>query len=449
MNENFQIYGEWWLPNNEENRISGILSYDTKTGIKLDLIGSFIEEISDWRVEREVIIGVTDEFSRVYLYESYEIQSQLRSTSDMVTRSYIKPKYIILDKYGNMELGDDATLDIQEIEYHPKYLSNWVGSVNFTHNSNGENRSIEYRFPPDIQILNSSSLSLAISFNNTDSISSFNRRVIIQSTPFVKLTREEPQSPNWFLGQICRIHWFFNYIWKIKIPCLKIMIIKDGRSFPLYTNIWSLLQENEQERSGPFSVQFDDFELVNLQNIVRNWFTYFDNQEFAKLFDMYLHEEILNTQKMFISLFATHVKILEFISREWCNDQEYTLPIDVQEFRTELINFFNEYDSSSTRINNYQEDFLRTFNRRSFRNLLRTSLENLDGILSISRSNLNRIVANRNFYTHYQLHPGEEELVCDGEDLYELAFIAKNISTLLLLKRLGFRDELLNRMISL
>jgi hypothetical protein len=60
----FEIKGVWWLPNNPEKTISGILSFDGQGKIILDLIGSFSELPALGNMnydETETILGVSDD----------------------------------------------------------------------------------------------------------------------------------------------------------------------------------------------------------------------------------------------------------------------------------------------------------------------------------------------------------------------------------------------------
>ena len=38
---NFELKGEWFLPNNEGQRIFGILNFNSNTGVRLELSGDF------------------------------------------------------------------------------------------------------------------------------------------------------------------------------------------------------------------------------------------------------------------------------------------------------------------------------------------------------------------------------------------------------------------------
>lgn len=49
MRNKFERYGYWWLPNEEDNKIAGILSYTPNEHPKLKLIGSFMNGEDLWQ----------------------------------------------------------------------------------------------------------------------------------------------------------------------------------------------------------------------------------------------------------------------------------------------------------------------------------------------------------------------------------------------------------------
>lgn len=58
MNESFEDIGIWWLPEDSDNHLSGILRFDPINGIELELIGFFGEEIPSDRLNYDIILGI-------------------------------------------------------------------------------------------------------------------------------------------------------------------------------------------------------------------------------------------------------------------------------------------------------------------------------------------------------------------------------------------------------
>lgn len=76
--EAFECSGDWWLPENPDIRISGILKYNPKGGADLELIGTF-KSIDDLLVLNNkvfsaptIILGVTVNGKTITLYKCFE-----------------------------------------------------------------------------------------------------------------------------------------------------------------------------------------------------------------------------------------------------------------------------------------------------------------------------------------------------------------------------------------
>lgn len=71
---NFELKGEWFLPNNKEQRIFGTLKYNPNTGITLELNGDFKEaKLLKGREENfDIILGTTTDNKRITLYRCSE-----------------------------------------------------------------------------------------------------------------------------------------------------------------------------------------------------------------------------------------------------------------------------------------------------------------------------------------------------------------------------------------
>ena len=73
MNERFEYKGYWYLPNNDENAIAGILTYLPNVSLELELIGAIDKSESDFvgfanQETRKIIWGTTSEGKRISLF---------------------------------------------------------------------------------------------------------------------------------------------------------------------------------------------------------------------------------------------------------------------------------------------------------------------------------------------------------------------------------------------
>jgi hypothetical protein len=59
MTEEFEKHGHWWLPNNDNNPIRGILRFEPTEGIILELEGILDFNEQQWKDDFEFVVGIT------------------------------------------------------------------------------------------------------------------------------------------------------------------------------------------------------------------------------------------------------------------------------------------------------------------------------------------------------------------------------------------------------
>lgn len=144
MDQYFEYKGKWFLPNDPENVISGILKFDPKEDIRLELIGAFDYDLEKIDVIWGIIIG-----KDVTLYNCFEIKRE--------------------NIGGNLELGTYACnfvlvgahfKDKQDIKFNKSkisysHLDDWLNiSSGFKIGYDRKNykTSIEYTLPDPIDV---------------------------------------------------------------------------------------------------------------------------------------------------------------------------------------------------------------------------------------------------------------------------------------------------------
>lgn len=100
MTKNEEYKGFWFLPNNMENRIPGILYFEANSEIRLELIGGFesdIQEIFNAKTT-DVILGITGKNEKISLlichgYNSVNFPSEFQTTN-YTCQYFIKGKHL-------------------------------------------------------------------------------------------------------------------------------------------------------------------------------------------------------------------------------------------------------------------------------------------------------------------------------------------------------------------
>ena len=79
--DDFELRGIWWLPENPDQQVSGVLTFNSEDKIRLELIGSFkqLPDFGKSEVEKkDIILGITSDGRLCTLADCYESNSTLK-----------------------------------------------------------------------------------------------------------------------------------------------------------------------------------------------------------------------------------------------------------------------------------------------------------------------------------------------------------------------------------
>lgn len=152
---NFELKGEWSLPNNEEQIILGTLKYNPNTGIKLELYGDFKETKSkNGRIEDfDIIIGITSDNKKITLYNCSEISHGKSFGEDRVIES---TTYTILYMFKGIHASCKEELMFNKISARIFNLDEWLGIFGLSKytmpsEENEYTIDVNYKLPPKIK----------------------------------------------------------------------------------------------------------------------------------------------------------------------------------------------------------------------------------------------------------------------------------------------------------
>jgi len=198
----FEYNGIWWLPNNPNKKISGILKFHPVEGATLDLNGSFkdIKDINSFS-QPETILGNTSNAKIFTLYKCIENNIRL-SMPGYLCSSFI---VTIIFEGHHFKKEEDILFDSLSISY--PYLEEWMGfkSFNCKMVRDKENLLKEYKvnytFPQKIEAkVDNFNISFDYNFNvDGDNIREYN----LKHTAFIKIESYKATSFNVYLRNIC------------------------------------------------------------------------------------------------------------------------------------------------------------------------------------------------------------------------------------------------------
>lgn len=151
-----EFKGFWWLPQNEEDRLHGILKFSNEDGAILELFGAFDLELKEY----EIILGFTSDGKYITLYNSFDIR-----------RGFSAPGFDTCIIYSNfMIIGDEHFEKKSGLKFHQsiiylKNLDEWVNkreSFEIDQNWKEKEVNIKYKLPDSKKIDINNHFSLSI-----------------------------------------------------------------------------------------------------------------------------------------------------------------------------------------------------------------------------------------------------------------------------------------------
>jgi ApeA-like protein len=135
--EDFQLKGEWWLPQEPERKVSGTLTVKHGDSLMLELIGrpsdsSLFSEHRDFNPE--IILGTSREGVPCTLLKTMKISSG-RSFGGPLNPMY-SPQFLFLFQH----FETTSEMNFQEASLSYTHLEEWIGELPFETEHMGEKR---------------------------------------------------------------------------------------------------------------------------------------------------------------------------------------------------------------------------------------------------------------------------------------------------------------------
>ncbi|MEQ9007067.1 MAG: hypothetical protein RLP12_04220, partial [Ekhidna sp.] len=135
MFTDFEIKGQWFLPNDSENAVIGTLKFQVGKDISLETIGS----LSGHDEDPEIILGISTDGHLYTLVDSLTVRSR-DSSRGISTRAYSVHEMI---KNGHFTSLDALQFDHVHFQYN--LFEEWLGKSVFDINESFENRTFEVK----------------------------------------------------------------------------------------------------------------------------------------------------------------------------------------------------------------------------------------------------------------------------------------------------------------
>lgn len=447
INDQFQIKGQWFLPNSEEKAIGGILYYSSD-GIRLELQDVFNKDNTQGRFK--YILGNCENNFQVTLIEGLEVN---RQTSIIQTSKIAFSRMIIGDHYTS-----DQEVKFHQVNYKYTYLEQWFSDKPFDFertNPSADNvhYTINYNQPEKNFSINISSVGAILEGGSYAHIlhSSTAPKISHENCIKIKPSDGEARCIEWFNEVEDKIRKLLVFLMNRPVYNTQI-IAKGGYLYPsleyrkniyIYTYYRDEIQPKKIHPSEifiPLKDVINDFE-----NIVNSWF----EGRYTKPIGNYIRN-IYGESGETVDNFLRYTKVFESLYRETVDNAVYITEKDYRKIRRKMIRSVEDLvtDEFKEKLRN---DLIRSY-QYEYRKQMKYYLENTnDKIKNLIISDKNtdeivqRITRTRNYYTHYGHR--QEGVFEEGLDLLFVNFVLKIFAFYWIAKELSFSDQYLEEII--
>lgn len=444
MIKEFEYKGDWWLPENPQNRIKGTLKFSPNEGATLDLIGSFKDiKNFDKAIEPDIIVGETTNGKAVTLYKCFEIKSSMSlpgSTTSLIYANYV---------FVGVHFQKTEAILFKNMSVHYLHLDEWIHKSNFEiqHLDQEYAISIKYKLPQPIQIAGNEEYKVSINFKASMPAPN-TTEITIKQKAEIKIETAREMSFEYFKMLIFRIQNFLSLgtmkaIYPTSIRGTSEESKTEVERKTYYNDIEVFFQLPEisetSKRIMGYEMLFTFSDLSdNIEVYLRNWLQ--KAMLLEPVFDLYfgtLYNKKMYLQHRFLSLIqaleAYHRRVF---SGKYQSDEEYYKGL-YAEFMKCIADIVDSNFKSSL------EWRMKYLNEFSLRKRLAELSQQYSEVLNLKIRNIDKLIEDtintRHFLTHYDLNLKNDSK--SGEELYVLCEKLKFILEVCFLFELGLPNQ--------
>lgn len=451
MIEKFEYIGEWFLPTNRNNRISGTLTYLPTDGITLNLYGSFDDGVIFPRDKDEgIILGITSDSQQITLSNCFV--TQRGSTKFIVGEECGKPTitysahFLLIGTHVNNI--DDLTFN--KISAEIFNLGEWLGISGFKKDIDIESYknnkcTIYYKLPEIIEFDISKGFKGRFNFSAKESDRTRYQKIVTikQRVEFEVESQDEETIEN-LLKYLFTFQNFISLaLYRSTYP---IAISLRGEKHKKDYGDGELHKKKIELYFYSRDIKFDEKERMDIEmlftyhklggnpnEVIKNWYEKYEMLEPA--FDL-LFEQFYN-KGFTINTFLNLAQSAETFHAR-VHDHTRIPPNEYKGMKDDILKLVP---------NKYHEWLKDQFNFGNYLNLHSRLTELID---KYSNSTLDKILGNkekfvlnvknsRNYYTHYDKRLEKKAL--KGADLFYLSERLKILLTCAFLMEIGLTKE--------
>jgi hypothetical protein len=435
--KSFEWKGIWWLPDNEESGVTGILRFNPEDGAYLELIGQLF---GYEKFEANIILGKTSDGKNITLYKCFEVIKTFNSSGFPTTVVFANITF------EGVHFNTEENIKFKEISCHYSNLDEWAWMNGIQIDKpTADKLEISYKLPPKIstEIKNNYVIEVYPSAE-TPSHCIVQKEVTIIQRIYVKVINSKLNS---FEEHRDKLHHMQNFIsLGVGEPVTIIDVIgeteenkKDYNGKILYpkVTIYFCIKKSSEDYKPilPPNMLFNLRDIKDDFNIIIN--KWYEMEETLKpVFNLYFGT-LYNSDMYLEQKFSSLIQAIESYHRRTKNNNE----IEPEEHKKRINTIIESVDAQYKK---WLEDKLAYSNEPTLRSRLKELLEECGSLLKLSSSKkkksfISKICDTRNYFTHYDISLASK--AAKGTELLRLCNMLKIIIEFNLLLEIGFDNK--------
>ena len=413
--------GYFWLPENPEFKLPGVLHISDTAKATLEVLGLFGDNIIQMLAmpERQRIIGVIESIGFVTLEHCICI-NQTYSTGTSISKS----SFIVNLVFSGFNYGSEKEISFREIEFTVEGLDEWLSITGLHQQNDFKSQEITIRFSPPKAIQINLSEGVQMTFGFGYSCNYGYTKAKIEQKSFIKITMENARPFKELISLIFKINNFF---------CFAIDNVVTINSMTGYVDSFKSDEEEIEAHFTPVSIYYRSILCPDLKTVVSEFDVFFSYKDVATQLEKILVNWLSNyeiSEPAFNLYFASKSGAHKYINGEFLSlaqgletlhrrnsPEKISMPENVFcELKNNLLEVCPEDKKE------WLEGSLKYANGISLRHRIKQMIEPFKELYGSRReqsSFIDKVLNTRNYLTHYS--PSLKDKSCDGIELAKLS----------------------------
>lgn len=435
--KDLELKGIWWLPDSEENAISGILNFNSEDGAYLELMG----QLSAYEMlETTIILGKTANGDDITLYKCFEVKKNYSSNTFPTTLVFAN---II---FRGVHFNAEEDIRFNELSCHYSNLDEWAWINRINIDQSIPNKiEISYEYPGTISVDIGENYTVEIyAITKTSTYSIVQKEASIVQRVYFKLINNKLNSFEQHRSKLSHIQNLISLGVGAPVGIMDFIGKTEENKeeyegdviYPKVTIYFSTNRaSNDYKEILPPHMLFSLRDIKeDFDNIIKKWF---DSGETLKpVFNLYFGT-IYNSDMYLEQRFLSLIQAIESYHRRTRTNNE----MDPEEHEKMVDNIIGSVDDQ---YKEWIESRLTYSNEPTLRSRLRELIKECNLLLKLSSSRkqksfISKVCDTRNYLTHYDV--SLSDLALKGGELWNACIKLNIIIEFNLLLELGFNNR--------